>query len=69
MTATTTQSFTVTGMTCGHCEAAVKRAIKQLDTTAEVDADRTQNKVQVTSQLAKDAIVAAIKDEGYTVEN
>ena len=29
-------TFTVTGMTCGHCEKAVTRAVKQLDPQAEV---------------------------------
>ncbi len=42
------QTFTVTGMTCGHCEMAVKRALKQVDPQAEVIIDRTQNLVQVT---------------------
>ncbi|MFO0490233.1 MAG: heavy-metal-associated domain-containing protein, partial [Curvibacter sp.] len=30
------QIFTVTGMTCGHCEKSVTRAIKQVDPQAEV---------------------------------
>ena len=33
-----TTTLTVTGMTCGHCEKAVERAIKQLDPAAEVKA-------------------------------
>ena len=40
------QTFTVTGMTCGHCEASVKRALLQLDPGAQVRIDRGQNKVQ-----------------------
>ena len=35
-----THQFTVEGMTCGHCEAAVTRAIKQLDAAAQVSIDR-----------------------------
>ena len=34
------QPFTVTGMTCGHCEMAVKRALRQIDPEADVAIDR-----------------------------
>jgi len=60
-------TFTVQGMTCEHCEKAVVRAIRQLDRSAEVVADRTQNRVEVTSSLAPEALKQAIADEGYTV--
>ena len=59
--------FTVTGMTCGHCEAAVTRAIKQLDAQAQVQIERAQNRVQVESTQAREAIAAAIREEGYEV--
>ena len=32
----TQQTFTVTGMTCGHCEKAVVQAIKAVDPQADV---------------------------------
>ena len=41
------QTFTVTGMTCGHCEKAVTRAIQQLDPQAEVKIDLPSGKVEV----------------------
>lgn len=61
------ETFTVTGMTCGHCEAAVTRAIKQLDAAAEVQIDRAANRVQVQSSQPREAIAAAIREEGYEV--
>jgi copper chaperone len=54
-------------MTCGHCEKAVTRAIKQVDPAAEVVIDRTQNKVDVQSELPRDALAKAIVEEGYSV--
>ena len=39
------QTFNVHGMTCGHCEKAVTRAVKQLDPQADVKIDRAANKV------------------------
>ncbi len=61
------QIFTVTGMTCEHCEKAVVRAVRQLDRAAEVTADRSQNRVEVDSDQAREALAQAIAEEGYTV--
>lgn len=61
------QTFTVTGMTCGHCEKAVTRAITQVDPQAQVIIDRSQNKVDVESTQARDALAKAIAEEGYAV--
>ena len=61
------QIFTVTGMTCEHCEKAVVRAVRQLDRAAEVQADRTQNRVEVDSEQPREALAQAIAEEGYTV--
>ena len=61
------QQFTVTGMTCGHCEAAVTRAIKQLDGGAQVRIDREAKLVEVDSAQPREALAAAIREEGYTV--
>lgn len=61
------QTFTVTGMTCGHCEKAVTQALKQLDPLAEVRIDRPANKVEVESAQPRAALAQAISDEGYAV--
>ena len=61
------QTFTVTGMTCGHCEKSVARAIHQVDPQAEVKIDRSQNRVEVQSQQPREALAKAIAEEGYAV--
>ena len=61
------QTFTVTGMTCGHCEKAVTRAIKQLDPLAEVKIDRAANKVEVQSEQSRTLLSQAIAEEGYAI--
>lgn len=61
------QTFTVTGMTCGHCERAVTQALKQADPQAEVKIDRSQNLVEVESGQAREALAKAISEEGYAV--
>jgi copper chaperone len=61
------QTFTVTGMTCGHCEKAVTRAIQDADPQAKVTIDRSQNKVDVESTHARETLAKAIAEEGYAV--
>jgi copper chaperone len=61
------QTFTVTGMTCGHCEKAVTRAVKQVDAQAEVRIDRSANRVEVESCASRDKLAEAIAEEGYQV--
>lgn len=60
-------TLTVQGMTCGHCEMAVKKAITRLDPEAKVTIDRTHNRVEVNSQLSRETLVKTIVEEGYTV--
>ena len=61
------QTFNVQGMTCGHCEKAVTRAVKQLDPQAEVTIDRTANRVDINSTQPREALAHAIAEEGYPV--
>jgi copper chaperone len=61
------QTFTVTGMTCGHCEKSVVQALQQVDPQAQVTIDRAQNRVQVESAQPRDALAKAIAEEGYAV--
>ncbi|HAU58683.1 MAG: heavy-metal-associated domain-containing protein [Gammaproteobacteria bacterium] len=59
--------FNVQGMTCGHCERAVTNAIQELDPQAQVRIDRAQNRVDVDSTQPREALAAAIAEEGYQV--
>ena len=59
--------FIVEGMTCGHCEKSVTKALLALDPQAKVLIDRTNNKVQVDSDQPREALAHAIRDDGYAV--
>jgi copper chaperone len=61
------QTFTVIGMTCGHCERAVKNALIQIDPQAQVSIDRAANRVDVDSVQPREALAKAIAEEGYDV--
>lgn len=58
----------VHGMTCGHCEKAVRQAIQQLDPQAQVTIAREQHHVSVQTTLPRERVVQAIVDEGYEVK-
>lgn len=63
-----TLTLSVPGMTCGHCEAAVKQEVGALAGVAAVDVDLDSKDVVVTgSELDRDAIVAAIDEAGFDV--
>ena len=59
----------VTGMTCGHCEMAVKKALAQVpgvERVVSVDRGREEAVVEGAPELS--ALVAAIEEEGYQAE-
>jgi copper chaperone len=63
-----TLTFTVPGMTCGHCEAAVKQEVGSVAGVSSVDVDLQSKLVTVSgAALDRDAIVAAIDEAGYDV--
>ena len=60
--------LSVPGMSCGHCEAAVKREVGAVAGVAAVDVDLDSKLVTVHGQaLDRDEIVTAIDEAGYDV--
>ena len=63
-------NLTVTGMTCGGCENAVKRAVRQLEGVEDVSASHAANQVGVTfdeGKVTPATIRERIEGLGYTV--
>lgn len=65
---TSSTTFSVTGMSCGHCVSAVTRAVQQVDAGANVHVDLDKQTVAVTSGASADAVKAAIEQAGYPVK-
>ena len=62
------KSYTVTGMTCGHCVSAVTEEVSKVDGVAEVDVVLETGAVTVTGEGFTDEQVAAAVDEaGYAL--
>ncbi|GAA3176142.1 MULTISPECIES: heavy-metal-associated domain-containing protein [Streptomyces] len=62
-----TTTYKVTGMTCGHCEGAVKSEISELDGVVSVHAEAATGLVTVVSRAALDeaAVREAVDEAGY----
>ncbi len=61
-----TLEYTVSGMSCGHCEAAVKEEVSEVEGVESVDVDLATKLVVVRGEGLDDpAIRAAIDDAGY----
>jgi copper chaperone len=63
----TTQTFTVTGMTCGHCVASVTEEVSEVAGVEHVDVVLDTGQVTVTSAEPVDAaaVRAAVEEAGY----
>ena len=59
----------VEGMTCGHCKAAVEKALKALDGVedAVVNLDEKTAEVTLNKEVADDLLAKAVTDAGYEV--
>ncbi len=61
-----TVQYSVPGMSCGHCEAAVTKEISALAGVEVVVVDLDSKGVEVTGQDLDDAAIrAAIEEAGY----
>lgn len=65
----TTTTFTVKGMTCGHCVAAVTQEVSKLNGVTNVDVDLPTGAVTVGSSAPVDPadLAAAVDEAGYEV--
>ena len=66
-TSTSTSTYTVTGMTCGHCVASVTEEISEIDGVRDVAVDLPSGRVTVTSEDVLDSaqVRAAVEEAGY----
>jgi copper chaperone len=64
-----TTFWTVQGMTCGHCVAAVTDEVSAIAGVTGVEVDLESGRVTVTADAdpAPEAIAAAVDEAGYTL--
>lgn len=66
---TSPQLYTVTGMSCAHCESAVREELDELTGIAEVQVSASAGELRVTPQegaeVQDQAVIAAVEEAGY----
>lgn len=63
-----TKRYAISGMTCGHCVAAVTAEVEKLPGISDVRVDLHEASLTVTGDLVDDgAIAAAVDEAGYSL--
>jgi copper chaperone CopZ len=60
--------YTVTGMTCGHCEASVRGEVSKIEGVQDVRVSAASGSLTIVAsgELADDAVLAAVDEAGYS---
>ena len=65
-----TATYTVSGMTCGHCVSSVTEEISEIAGVTDVSVDLPTGAVTVITgdgDISADAVRAAVQEAGYEV--
>jgi len=55
----------IEGMTCGHCTAAVEKALKSVAGVEEVSVILEPGEATVKGSVTSEALIEAVVEEGY----
>ena len=55
----------IDGMSCGHCTAAVEKALLAIDGVEKVTVSLDPGQAEVEGSVEAGRLIAAIEDEGY----
>ena len=62
------KTYTVTGMTCGHCEMSVREEVAEVTGVREVEVSHQTGRLVVSGEgVSDDAVRAAVEEAGYAV--
>ena len=64
-----TSTYTVTGMTCAHCESAVATEVSELPGVTAVDVNADTGRLTITSDapLQEEMVAIAVDEAGYAL--
>ena len=64
---TTTNEYRVTGMSCGHCESAVRAEVSKLAAVDEIEVSAATGRLVISStgDLSDTDVIAAVDEAGY----
>lgn len=64
---TAEKTYTVEGMTCGHCEMSVREEVEELAGVESAQADHATGRLVVQGDADDDAVRQAVETAGYRV--
>jgi len=66
---TDVSTWTITGMTCGHCEASVREEVSEIPGVESVEVSHAAGTAVITSSAPVDraAVAAAVEEAGYAL--
>ena len=62
-----TETYEVSGMTCGHCVSSVSEEVGELPGVSDVQVDLASGRLTVTAEppVGADQVKAAVEEAGY----
>lgn len=63
----TTSTYTVSGMTCGHCVSSVTEEVSEVAGVTDVQVDLESGALTVAGDADEAAVKAAVEEAGYSV--
>ncbi len=64
-----TETYEVSGMTCGHCVSSVTEEVSELPGVSDVQVDLASGRLTVTAAqpVGADQVRTAVEEAGYTL--
>ncbi|TLP93052.1 heavy-metal-associated domain-containing protein [Nesterenkonia salmonea] len=64
----TTRTYSVKGMSCGHCEGAIHSELAEIEGVADIVVSAQTGRLTLTTEpnLDDSDVVAAVEEAGYT---
>ncbi len=64
------RTYTVSGMTCGHCEMSVREEVSDVAGVTAVEVSHETGSLSVSGEgFSDDAVRAAVEEAGYAVSS
>ena len=62
-----TTQLRIEGMTCGHCVAAVKRALEAVPGVESAEVSLAEGRAKINGTALEAELITAVEEEGYAV--
>lgn len=62
-------TYTVTGMTCGHCVSSVTEEVTAVPGVTSVEVDLASGRLTVEGTADESAVQAAVEEAGYALSS